>query len=154
MFRSSVHALEQKTFFATVSNLLYDICILENLEERTLIEGQFSNILFLSIPIEIIQKKIKIKQDYECVINKHILDVHCVKLHNYVHWLSILLYQEKKFILNQTHVILEVFFSVFQNMTKSLNCQILFQKMNALKVQCTSILSCPRRKSKERKKKN
>lgn len=61
MFRISVHALEQKTFFATVSNLLYDICILENLEERTLIEGQFSNILFLSIPIEIIQKKIKIK---------------------------------------------------------------------------------------------
>lgn len=97
--------------------------------------------------------KIKWKQ-YKCVINKHILDVHCVRLHNYVHWLSILLYQEKKFILNQTHVVLEVFFSVFQNMTKSLNCQILFQKMNALKAQCTSILSCPRRKRKERKKKN
>lgn len=96
---------------------------------------------------------IKWKQ-YKCVINKHILDVHCVRLHNYVHWLSILLYQEKKFILNQTHVILGVFFfCVFQNMTKSLNCQILFQKMNALKAQCTSILSCPRRKSKERKKK-
>lgn len=95
---------------------------------------------------------IKWKQ-YKCVINKHILDVHCVRLHNYVHWLSILLYQEKKFILNQTHVVLEVFFSVFQNMTKSLNCQILFQKMNALKAQCTSILSCPRRKSKKRKKK-
>lgn len=92
-------------------------------------------------------------KQYKCVINKHILDVHCVRLHNYVHWLSILLYQEKKFILNQTHVVLEVFFSVFQNMTKSLNCQILFQKMNALKAQCTSILSCPRRKSKERKKK-
>lgn len=38
---------------------------------------------------------IKWKQ-YKCVINKQILDVHCVRLHNYVHWLSILLYQEKK----------------------------------------------------------
>lgn len=49
-------------------------------------------------------------KQYKCVINKHILDVHCVRLHNYVHWLSILLYQEKKFILNLTHVVLEVFF--------------------------------------------
>lgn len=49
-------------------------------------------------------------KQYKCVINKHILDVHCVRLHNYVHWLSILLYKENKFILNQTHVVLEVFF--------------------------------------------
>lgn len=94
---------------------------------------------------------IKWKQ-YKCVINKHILDVHCVRLHNYVHWLSILLYQEKKVHFKSNACRFGgVFFGVFQNMTKSLNCQILFQKMNALKAQCTSILSCPRRKSKERK---
>lgn len=92
-------------------------------------------------------------KQYKCVINKHILDVHGVRLHRYVHWLSILLYPEKKFILNQTHVVLEVFLSGFQKMTKSLNCQILFQIINALKAQCTSILSCPRRK-KYKKKKN
>lgn len=38
-FRISVYVFEQNMFFVKVSNLLYDICILQNLEEWILSEG-------------------------------------------------------------------------------------------------------------------
>lgn len=38
-FRISVYVFEQNMFFVKVSNLLYDICILQNLEEWILSKG-------------------------------------------------------------------------------------------------------------------
>lgn len=91
-------------------------------------------------------------KQYKCVINKHILDVHCVRLHNYVHWLSILLYQDKKFILNQTHVVLEVFFPYFKTWPRVLIVKFCFKKWMHWKLNAQAFWAVREEKVKKEKK--